>query len=75
MVFAVFKVTSKLQLLREHRNPEISRMHSSEGTHRKHPDTGIANHSELSAPGAQFEKPRFIHLTKYSTNHNYREFK
>ena len=50
-------------------------MHSNEGTHGKHPDTGAANHSKLSAPGAQFEKPRFVHLTKYSTNHNYREFK
>ena len=39
-------------------------------------DTGTTNHLKLSAPGAYFgKKPRPLHLTKYSTNHNHCEFK
>src|SRR5262245_49872464 len=43
--------------------------------HRKHPDTGASNHLRLSAPRGVLAKPRSLHLTKYSTNHNHREFK
>ena len=41
----------------------------------KHPDTGAANYLKLSEPGASWQKPRSLHLAKYLTNHNHREFK
>jgi hypothetical protein len=44
-------------------------------TQGKHPDTGTSNRLKLPAPGAQMEKPRSAYVTKYSTNHNYCEFK
>jgi len=71
----VFKVTSKRQVIKgDHRNPDIPECYPSAYTHGKHPDTGTSNHLKLSAPGADLKKPRSVYLTKYSSNHNHREF-